>query len=119
MRLETHTMSPSTGSMRDEQHHQGMGSSQPGGPQGNEQGRQGQQRHREGPVARQIEQYTAEIPSDVYLWAAGASMLGSLMLAMCGQKHGSLFVGQWAPTLLIMGLYNKVVKVAGSDSQSG
>ena len=33
-----------------------------------------------------------------------------------GNKNGSVFVGQWAPTLLILGLYNKLVKVAGSDS---
>jgi len=105
--------------MRDEQQNPGMGSSQQGSRHDGQQGRQGQQRHREGPIARQIEQYTAEIPSDIYLWAAGASMVGSLMLFTCGQKHASLFVGQWAPTLLIMGLYNKVVKVAGSDAQSG
>jgi hypothetical protein len=32
-----------------------------------------------------------------------------------GQRHNALFVGQWAPTFLILGLYNKLVKVAGSD----
>ena len=26
-----------------------------------------------------------------------------------------MFVGQWAPTLLILGLYNKLVKQHGSD----
>ena len=26
-----------------------------------------------------------------------------------------LFVGQWAPTFLILGLYNKLVKLLGSD----
>jgi hypothetical protein len=26
-----------------------------------------------------------------------------------------VFVGQWAPTLLILGLYNKLVKQHGSD----
>jgi hypothetical protein len=31
------------------------------------------------------------------------------------RKHDALFVGQWAPTFLILGLYNKLVKVAGSD----
>jgi hypothetical protein len=33
-----------------------------------------------------------------------------------GQKQASVFVGQWAPTLLILGLYNKLVKQLGSDS---
>lgn len=32
-----------------------------------------------------------------------------------GKKEQSNFVAQWAPTLLILGRYNKIVKVAGSD----
>jgi hypothetical protein len=31
-------------------------------------------------------------------------------------RHASVFVGQWAPTLLILGLYNKLVKQLGSDA---
>jgi len=73
------------------------------------------QKHAEGPVARGIEHYTAQMPSDWFLWAAGASILGSLALRVTGCKEDSQFVGQWAPTLLILGLYNKIVKVAGSD----
>jgi hypothetical protein len=42
-------------------------------------------------------------------------MAGSLALQMMGKKEQSNFVGQWAPILLILGLYNKIVKVAGSD----
>jgi len=71
--------------------------------------------HTEGTVARTIEQQTAKLPSDLFLWAAGASIVGSLALHCMGRKHDGLFVGQWAPTLLILGLYNKLVKVAGSD----
>jgi hypothetical protein len=71
--------------------------------------------HTEGPVARAIEQQTAKLPSDVFLWASGACMVTSLVLQLTGNKHTSLFIGQWAPSLLIMGLYNKVVKVGGSD----
>ena len=71
--------------------------------------------HQEGTVARTIEQQTAKLPSDLFLWAAGGSILGSLALKAMGKDHASLFVGQWAPTLLILGLYNKLVKVAGSD----
>ena len=71
--------------------------------------------HGEGTVARTIEQQTAKLPSDLFLWAAGGSILGSLVLQCAGRKEESLFVGQWAPTFLILGLYNKLVKVAGSD----
>ena len=73
------------------------------------------QDHREGTVARAIEEQSARLPSDLFLWAAGASIAGSLILKFSGREHDSLFVGQWAPTFLILGLYNKLVKVAGSD----
>ncbi|MEX2560916.1 MAG: hypothetical protein WD403_13425 [Pirellulales bacterium] len=78
-------------------------------------GSQEAEEHSEGIVARTIEQQTAKIPSDVFLWAAFASVGGSLFLQMSGKKEASLFVGQWAPTFLILGLYNKLVKIAGSD----
>ena len=71
--------------------------------------------HEEGWVAKAIEQQTAKIPSDTFLWAAAGSICGSLYLQSMGRSHASLFVGQWAPTFLILGLYNKLVKVAGSD----
>ncbi len=71
--------------------------------------------HAEGKVAKAIEQQTAKLPSDVFLWAAGASVLGSLALQISGLKQKSLFVGQWVPFFLLLGIYNKIVKVAGSD----
>jgi len=80
--------------------------------------RSGDQSQAEGAVARMIEEKTAKLPSDLFLWAAGASIAGSLTLQCMGRQHESLFVGQWAPTFLILGLYNKIVKVAGSDRQS-
>ena len=69
----------------------------------------------EGPIAKAIEDQTSKLPSDTFLWAAVACMATSATLQMVGNKHASLFVGQWAPTLLIMGLYNKLVKQLGSD----
>lgn len=71
--------------------------------------------HSEGEVSRTIENQTAKLPSEVFLWAAGASILTSLSLKFMDRDEEALFVGQWAPTFLILGLYNKVVKVAGSD----
>jgi hypothetical protein len=75
---------------------------------------EGAQEHAEGPVARTIEAQTAKLPSDLFLWAALGSIGGSLLLQFSGRKEESLFVGQWAPTFLILGVYNKLVKVAGS-----
>jgi hypothetical protein len=42
-------------------------------------------------------------------------LLGSISLKALGRNHLSLFVGQWVPTFLVLGLYNKIVKVAGSE----
>lgn len=73
---------------------------------------------KEGPIARKLESATAKLPSDVWLWASVGSMLVSLTLQLSGNKKTkqvSNFVGQWAPTLLVLGLYNKIVKVAGHD----
>lgn len=74
--------------------------------------------HSEGSVARMIEDQTAKLPSDLFLWAALGSIGGSLLLQVSGRSHDALFVGQWAPTFLLLGLYNKIVKVAGSDARS-
>jgi hypothetical protein len=71
---------------------------------------------REGSVARTIEQQTAKLPSDVFLWAALGSISASLVLAIVGDQKRANFVGQWAPTFLILGLYNKMVKLHGSDN---
>jgi hypothetical protein len=69
----------------------------------------------EGPIARSIEQQTAKLPSDTFLWLAVGSMAVSMMLQLTDRKHGSLFVGQWAPSFLLFGIYNKLVKQLGSD----
>lgn len=71
--------------------------------------------HAEGRVARAIEQQTAKLPSDTFLWLAGGSIAASMTLKIMGHDRDAQFVGQWAPTFLILGLYNKLVKVAGSD----
>jgi hypothetical protein len=71
----------------------------------------------EGAVARTIEAQTAKLPSDTFLWASLGAIATSLVLQTLGKKEESLFVGQWAPTFLILGLYNKIVKELGSDYQ--
>jgi hypothetical protein len=71
--------------------------------------------HTEGRVAKAIEQQTAKLPSDTFLWKAVGAVLASASLQAMGNRQVSLFVGQWAPTLLILGLYNKLVKQLGSD----
>jgi hypothetical protein len=71
--------------------------------------------HREGPVARSIEQQTAKLPSDWFLWAALASIGTSLIFQLSGDEKKANFVGHWAPTFLTLGIYNKLVKLHGSE----
>ena len=71
--------------------------------------------HSEGKVAKAIEEQTAKLPSDLFLWASVASMGVSLALKIMQKKHTALFVGQWAAPFLLLGLYNKIVKVEGHD----
>ena len=95
---------------------------------GMQSGAKGQEEaHKEGPVARAIEEQTAKLPSDVFLWAAGAAIVVSLGYQLVGSRRGffdmlrptrapaATFVGMWVPTILLFGIYNKIVKVAGSD----
>jgi hypothetical protein len=71
--------------------------------------------HTEGPVARSIEKQTAKLPSDVFLWAAIGAIGVSAFLEFTGNEEKSRFVGQWVSPFLLFGVYNKLVKVAGSD----
>ena len=73
------------------------------------------EKHSEGTVAKAIEQQTAKLPSDVFLWAAGGSIAASAVLQLIGKQKASLFLGQWVAPFMLLGVYNKIVKVAGSD----
>ena len=70
--------------------------------------------HAEGDVARLIEQQTAKVPSHWFLFAALGAMTTSLMLELGGRTRASRFVGQWPTPLLVMGIYNKMVKTLGT-----
>jgi hypothetical protein len=74
--------------------------------------------HTEGPVAKAIEQQTAKLPSDIFLWAALGAIAASAVLKVMKKDKDALFVGQWPAPFLLLGLYNKLVKIEGSDSQS-
>ncbi|QHS63856.1 hypothetical protein [Chitinophaga agri] len=73
------------------------------------------QGHEEGTVTTAIENQTAKLPSDTFLWAAVGAMGVSLALQCLKQKHVSLFIGQWAAPFLLFGIYNKIVKTQGHD----
>jgi hypothetical protein len=70
--------------------------------------------HREGTLARMIEQQTAKIPSDVFLTSALMAMGVSAAAQLRGRQSTSRFVGMWVAPLLIMGVYNKMIKMHGT-----
>lgn len=68
----------------------------------------------EGPVAKAIEHQTSRMPSDIFLWTA-LGVLGVSAFRNATHRGGGQFMAQLVPTLLLLGVYNKLVKVAGSD----
>ena len=73
--------------------------------------------YREGELTRRIEQQTAKIPSVGYLGLAiGSIVLSSGLAIFAERKTFANFVGLWAPTFLLLGIYNKMVKLEGGAS---
>ena len=70
--------------------------------------------HAEGELARLIEQQTAKIPSHWFLLAAVGAMSASLCFELTGRQRPSRFVGMWPTPLLVLGIYNKIVKTLGT-----
>lgn len=67
---------------------------------------------KEGKLTKSVEKVTAQVPSIAYLGMAAGSMLVSASIAAFTRKKGlANFIGLWVPTLLIIGLYNKMVKI--------
>ena len=73
---------------------------------------------KEGWIAKNIEKQTSKLPSDTFLWASLGAMAISLTLKLVKKDHLALFVGQWAAPFLLLGIYNKIVKVEGHDKDS-
>lgn len=67
--------------------------------------------HRESSFTRLLEQQAARIPSDVFLALALGAMAASVVFEVRRQERASRFVGMWPGPLLVMGVYNKLVKL--------
>ena len=66
----------------------------------------------EGKLTRIVERQTARVPSIAFLGLAGVSILGSAIAFFTGRKQLASFIGEWVPTVLLLGMYNKFVKEA-------
>lgn len=73
----------------------------------------------EGHLTKKIESQTSRIPSIGFLGLALGSMIVSAGFTLFSRKkeYGN-FVGLWAPSFLLLGIYNKLVKVEGSEQKS-
>ena len=68
-------------------------------------------------ITAAIEKVTAQVPSSLYLALSLASMAASLGFQAAKKQHQALFIGQWAAPFLLLGIYNKLVKIHGSDGE--
>ena len=66
-------------------------------------------------VTKSIERQTARIPSGAMLALALGAMGVATVSQLSGRGKWGNFIAQWVPTILIMGVYNKLVKLEGHD----
>ena len=64
-----------------------------------------------------IREQLREIPEDSFIVGAVASIAASLVLRSIRKHSDAHFVGQWAPTLLLLGLYAKRRREMRSEEQ--
>lgn len=64
----------------------------------------------EGLTTSVVENETRKIPSITFLGFALGAMAVSAALALAGKVKLANFFGQWVPSILIMGTYNKIAK---------
>ncbi len=69
---------------------------------------------REDRATSTVEEQTTKTPSLLFLGLAVGAMAASAALVLTGRKQLGNFVGQWAPSILIMGTYNKIAKEIGA-----
>ena len=74
-----------------------------------------QPRRTEDSLTKTVEEYTAAVPSSAYLGVAVGAMALALMLQLAGRGKWGNFVAQWVPAWLIIGVYNKLVKLEGHE----
>lgn len=66
----------------------------------------------EGKLTRAIETQTAKLPSITFLNLAAGSMVLSAVTALVFRNRSlGTFFGLWVPSLMLIGVYNKLVKM--------
>lgn len=62
-------------------------------------------------IDRPVDEVASRIPAAPYIAGVAASIVASAALFASGKRSAALFVGLWAPTVLNMGIYNKLLQV--------
>lgn len=68
-------------------------------------------------TGRKLSPEVEEVLPGMFLAGAAASVALSFLLRVTGRQHDALFVGQWAPTLLLFGLYSGQARRFGVSSK--
>jgi len=66
--------------------------------------------NKEDMITTAIEKQTIKLPSDTFLFAAMGAAAVALTYKCMGKNKNSTFVGQWVAPILLLGIYNKLVK---------
>jgi hypothetical protein len=66
-------------------------------------------------LTKGIERYTTGIPSSAFLAVGLGAAALALLTQLIGRGKWGNFIAQWVPTILVMGVYNKLVKIEGHD----
>jgi hypothetical protein len=61
-------------------------------------------------------QMLEEVPTQTYLRAALVAVGLSALLRLFGKKDAAVFVGQWPPTLILLGLAYKLLRPGEEDA---
>jgi hypothetical protein len=75
----------------------------------------GQPHTNEESFTKTVKAYTAAMPSSAYFVVAIGAMALALTLQLAGRGKWGNFIAQWVPAWLIIGVYNKLVKLEGRD----
>ncbi len=67
-------------------------------------------------ISKKVEEYTSGIPSAAYFGlAVGSMILSASIAAFTRRKSAANFIGLWVPTLMLVGVYDKLVKLEARD----
>ncbi len=72
--------------------------------------KKGVERLQQGEPAQAMMEAQEKVPTVAYAIAAGGSIIASAILFGRKNRDWSLFVGQWAPTFLLMGIFYKLLR---------